>query len=563
MRRLHARWERAHGAQGEGGFTLVEVLLAMFLIVAMMVVTIGVLLSSLVTIAVARQRQSGAALATQSIESMRALPYSTVTAGSAAGCDTTLGLAATTDNVSGAGASAVFSPSSTVLAIAPETLVVNTQSPCAYTTTVDSTTYTVRQYVTRSATSDAFALTAIATWKKKNGQAGTSVERTETFSPGGCLQDSLHPFSGPCQAAFSARGGTDAMSVSVTPVDAAGVPQAAEPSITLVLPAASSTLEVEQSVALTSTGVAAGGVDSTGTASSSPQVLTAGSDPTSTVQQTFSGVVSVPGRSTTSVLGATTLTAATGTTTGSLGGAVSAGSGACLMPTATGAAAAVSTGPAGALRPCAVAGLVHGGPATLALGGAQLFTSEGVRTSAGAAQVYKGTSAGVCGATAPGCARASAARSIGTARFLPGVAPVGLWQLTGLTESAVAERGATTPTPTQARSGTLRLWTGVAYTDVPLTGLDATYVWDSTGTGFPPVTAGSVTVTGTLVVTTGGSTLDGASDCADEACVVQVDSGSISGRFTVTDTAAGQAWAVDVQLGGATAVAAYQEAPVA
>ncbi|MGN8245518.1 hypothetical protein ACTHAM_002641 [Cellulomonas soli] len=563
MRLPKSPWERVHGAREDDGFTLVEVLLAMFLIVAMMVVTIGVLLSSLVTIAVAKQRQSGAALATQSIESMRALPYATVTAGSASGCDASLGLSATTDYVGGSGAGVVFAPARTVLDIPAETLVVNTQSPCAFTTTVDATTYTVRQYVTRSATSDAFALTAIATWTKKDGKAGTSVERSETFSPGGCLQDSLHPFSGPCQAAFSARGGTDAMSVSVTPVDAAGVPQTPDPTLTLVLPAASSTLEVEQSVALTSTAVAAGGVDSTGVASSPPQVLTAGSDPTSTVQQTFAGVVSAPGRSTTSALGPSALTASTGPTTGSLGGAVSAGSGTCLMPNLAGSTSAVSTGPAGALRPCAVTNLVSGARASLDLGGTDLFTASGVRTSAGAAQVYKGTSAGVCGATAPGCARASAARSIGTAQFLPTIAPVGLWQLTGLSEAAVAERGAPTPTPTQARTGTLRLWDGGGYTDVPLAGLNATYVWDETGTGFAPVTDAGLTVTGTLVVTAGGSTLGGPTGCADEACVVQSDSGSISGRFTVTETATGQAWAVDVQLGGATAVAAYQEAPVA
>ncbi|WP_448629392.1 hypothetical protein [Cellulomonas soli] len=127
----------------------------------------------------------------------------------------------------------------------------------------------------------------------------------------------------------------------------------------------------------------------------------------------------------------------------------------------------------------------------------------------------------------------------------------------------MAERGAPTPTPTQARTGTLRLWDGGSYTDVPLTGLNATYVWDETGTGFAPITDNGLTVTGTLVVTAGGSTLGGPTGCADEACVVQSDSGSISGRFIVTEAATGQAWAVDVQLGGATAVAAYQEAPVA
>lgn len=559
MRRAAQILRRERGT--DEGFTLIEIIVAMFIVVTIMTAVLGVTIAALTTLAQARQRQSGAALATESIEALRALPYDTVTAGLAGGCNATLGLAATTEFVTTVGATKTFTPPASLLAISAETLVVNSQSPCARTVLQGRTTYTVRQYVTKAPSGNGFHITSVTSWTKHDGALSYSVERSTTFSPGGCLLGTLHPFSGPCQAAFTGRGSTGAINLNVTDIT---VPTAPVSLGSLTLPAVSSNVAVEQTVSLTSVGIGAGGLDGAGAGLSTVFAAEANSDPTSgssdryqpsvqtiTSGNVSSGVLSIP----------------SAVSTVEVKGRVDADTTWCKMPTAAGWQA-VSTGPTAALRPCSWGTVAQPGSATATLLGSELLRATGIAGSAAGANVFQGATAGVCGATSPGCARSSASRTIPSLVFASPVGASGLFEIAALSEFALSEKGLAATTGSLARSGTLKVWDGAAYVDVPLNATtEGSWCWGASPspcpvgpTTFPAVTVGTLTIEGALTVTKPGTTAAGPADCAESACVATRTTGSIGGSFTVTDGVS--VYQVDVGVGAVAAVAGFQAAPV-
>ena len=548
---------RAADSDRDDGFTLIEIILAMFIVVAVMTTVLGLVVSALGTLAQSRQRQSGSALATEAIESLRALPYTTVTAGAPGGCNASLGLSATNTYVTSVGLAQTFTPPVALLSVPAEILVVNNQSPCQRTILQGNTTYTVRQYVTQSSTTDAYNVTSIASWTKHGGAAAYSVERSTTFSPGGCLVNTLHPFSGPCQAAFSGRAGSDSFNLTVTQVDPTD-PSIAGPLIgSLTLPAVSSSVEVEQTVALMSTGIGAG-AHAAGTGVVTNRVLEANSDPTSGSARNYAQGYTIPGGSMSPTPAA--FSASSSSTT--LNGDVAASTAVCTLPTALGSLA-IATGPAGALRPCSVATISGPGNATAALSSTALLCASGISGSAGAANIVGALTAGVCGASSPGCVHSSVTRAVGLLTFAPAVGASGLWEISTLKEYAVSEAGASAGAPTATRSGTLKLWNGTTYAPpVTLSGTtEGTWSW-GTGPGatYPAVTAGAMTITGSLTITRAGSTASGPADCVASACVSTQKSGSFAGSFQVTSPDG--TYRVDMALGGVSAISAYQAAPV-
>lgn len=540
----------------DDGFTLIEIILAMFIVVALMTTVLGLTVSALGTLAQARQRQSGSALATESLESMRALPYATVVAGAPGGCNAALGLANTNTYVTTAGLGLAFTPPAELLSIPAEQLVVNTQSPCVRTVIQGATTYTIRQYVTKSSTSDGFNLTSIASWTKHGGAAATSVERSVTFSPAGCLLDTLHPFSGPCQAAFSGRAGSDAINVTVTQVDPVD-PSIVGPLIgSLNLPAASASIEVEQTVAITSTGIGAGAQDAVNSGVVTARVLEANSDPTSGSSRFFSQGYTVPG----GTLSPSPAAFAASSSSIQLKGDTAASTTVCTLPTASGTLG-VATGPTGELRPCGVATVDVPGNATAHLFGDGLLDASGITIKTGSANIAGGSTAGVCGALAPGCVRSSVSRTVGQLTFAAAAGPSGMWQVINLDEYAMSEKGSTAGTPVGSRSGTLLLWDGAAYTTVNLSATTSgTWSWGAAPSTYPAIVSGGLTITGSLTVTSAGATTTGPADCAASACVTTSRTGSIAGSFLVTSP--GGSYRVDVALGGVGAISAYQAAPV-
>ena len=326
---------------------------------------------------------------------------------------------------------------------------------------------------------------------------------------------------------------------------------------------------VEQTVTVTSTAIGAGGSDAAGAGAPEAFVRVANSDPTSTSPRFYSASPPWTGGSVTP----SPLTMTAVASSGSLAGDIAADTATCLMPTASGAQVGISTGATTPpeLRPCGYSKVSLPGAASLVLPSARLIDISNVSGFVGAAHIFQGSTPGVCGASAPGCARSAAYRSIASiafARGVPAAASPGIWLITGLQEYALAERGAPASTPSGSRSGTLQVWNGVTYDSVSLTNTtEQTWTWGAAPVppavippGFPAVTVGGVTITGSLSITQASSSTFIPTGCLASACLGTRQSGTISGSFTVTSPEG--TFDVNVNIGGVSAVAGYQAAPV-
>jgi len=215
VRRLIER-QRHSLASHDAGFTLIEIIVAMVLMLSVLTALLGVLVSSLQTVAQARQRQAATAQATQTLERLRAIPYSALTIADPAFWPPSPAL----DYVAVAGAVATFTPTAGLPGVS-ETLVVNEYSGTRAFVLVDGVTYIVQTYVTKAvpigAGGQAYNLTAIVKWTSSvNHTERRTVERSTAYSPSGCLSTAQHPFSGPCQAYFTAQAGLSAGGFTVT-----------------------------------------------------------------------------------------------------------------------------------------------------------------------------------------------------------------------------------------------------------------------------------------------------------------------------------------------------------
>lgn len=160
-----------------------------------------VLTGSMVNVAFARQRQVANHLATQAMEQVRALPFSTL----AAGLDRT-DLATADPNISvvGSGATAVytFTPTNETIPTGNSGTAQVPLNPHRQTKVVNGTTYTVAVYPTNyQGSTTSFRATVIASWTGsfRKGLVAAVSTQTILFSPAGCVSSATHPFASPCQ----------------------------------------------------------------------------------------------------------------------------------------------------------------------------------------------------------------------------------------------------------------------------------------------------------------------------------------------------------------------------
>jgi prepilin-type N-terminal cleavage/methylation domain-containing protein len=589
---------RAACREPDDGFTLIEVIVAMFVTVLVMTALTYAVISSLTTIQQARQRQTATALATQQLERLRALPYDTVTQPDGAST-----VEAGLQYVTSSGAGATFAPASALLPGVAETLVVNTVSGQWDDVKVDRVTYRVQTYVTRAVPtlsgSQTYNLTAIVRWTSSVSPEGReTVLRSTTFSPAGCLSTVTSPFAAPCQAYYTIRAGESLSGVTITnPVDSSAAMLGLDASkLQLDFATVSSNFLVEQ----TATGNA-GAVTSAASTAGSGAAETGGeaagvavdSDPSSVPAQSLAA--STPPHSsatlTASGTGGTLALRPSTSDSGSARAAIFADAATCVGAKGV----PLTTGPGSALRACASSTQqTAGAPAALtytAPDGTGLtlatFGTTGAPSRAVAA-VLAATNSGVCaGGGVIDCAHAASSRSIGAVGFGTDsftAAPAGftsskgLWSLDGIREYVQTEEGSSALPPAFTRSGTLVVWTGSGYQSValanyatPATGsVLASETWDVPTTtvrygGVEVDYAGSVTVqrpsvkhlpeTRTGVVAT---------DCKVDACETSVDaSGSVTSQITVTirdGATVLTTFAVVSDLGGLTAQATYKAA---
>ena len=602
MRRLMERQRRAL-ASHDAGFTLIEIIVAMVLVVIVMTALLGIVVSSLITVAQARQRQMATGLATQSLEQLRAIPYLTLTTSDA----TNFPLSTPIDYVSGTSPNYRFTPTAGILPGVNEALVVNEYSGKRVTPApVDGVSYTVQTYVTKPAPTgageQAYNITATVTWSSPSSPTSrTIVERSTAYSPAGCLSTANHPFSGPCQAYFTAKAGLSAAGFTVTNSTDSTAPILGMNGrlLALDLPDLSTSLQIEQTAsgtALAGTSgarsVTTGGTTSIGNVAAATSV---DSDPSSTPNQSASVTKSQSSVTPTTLTGTGTLSATptNGDTAGSAA-AIAAASSTCSDGDSSGTP--LNTGPdSTSLRPCASANarqlstgaaITYAPPSGITVSVLSLAAAPSL-SHAVAAQLA-GTNGTACstspGASAPGCAHSAAFRSMGDlivgAPTTGGTSSLttanGLFRVTGLTESVVAERGiGAAATPTYSRAGHIYFWNGSGYTDVnlanykdPASGLvPASETWNISTPVTINYTTGSVTVsmTASITVQRPQRTVSDPTGCLADACVAQINGGGgIRAQTTFVVTSGGTEltrFVLVADVGGLLAQSTYKAAP--
>ena len=591
-----ARIRFSRGRAPDDGFTLVEIILAMFLTVVVMTALLSVLVSSLKTVAQARERQTATALATQSLEQLRALPYDSITGSDA----TTYPMSAGLEYVTVSGSTVTFTPAA-VLPGVSETLVVNEYSGKRATSVVDGVSYVVQTYVTKAPLTttqqQAFNLTTLVEWTSTvYPTTRTTVQRSVDFSPAGCLSTAQRPFSAPCQAYFTAQSGIVAAGFSVTnAIDSTqDIPGISGHLVELSLPTLSANLQIEQTASGTADGDTSGAraVDTTPSiAGGKSAAVAVDSDPSSTPGQSASTTAN-QSSGTVSLTGAAGTISAAPTTGDSAAAAAAIAADSTTCRNGDPAGTGLATGPTGQLRPCADASVLQsatsggitytspiGTDVTLVSLGTSSTSSRAVAANLATANPGVACTAGA-GATAPGCAHAMTSRSLGdvvVGRPGTGSGPLdvnkGLFNVTGLTESARSEEGTGAGAPQYSRAGTLQYWNGTGYTSVdlsayasPPSGLTpASDSWtiDPVTTVFPDGL--HVTMEGSVTVQRPQITTSGPADCTAQACVAQVNGGGsvrATTVFTVTDASGVEVtkFVLVSDLGGLVAQSTYKAA---
>lgn len=590
-------WRRYDGdADGsDRGFSLVEVILAMAIIAGVLASMLGIVVSSLTTVAQARQRQTATALATQGIELLRALPYDTVTLNHAGDTPDATATYAVFE-------SGVYHLRTTLPSLnLNEQLMVNDVSGRTKDITVDEVTYRVHTYVTLAA-NDAFNLTVLVTYTStvSHGQRVTA-QRSVTFSPTGCLSTAQNPFAAPCQAYFTATAGQTLGGITVTNPDDGTAPilgfdSAGGTTLELGLASNGATLFVEQTASANSNAMTSGAAQDSATPGSSggvTSVAAVDSDPSSLPNPplitTTTGQTSAA-QSLTGSAGTLTVKPGTGDSGRSAAAIYAAGTH-CIDPNGAG----LNTGPDSThLRPCASSQVT--GPTSAATlnylpnspGGFESMTLPILSvagTSTEARAVAAQLAAANCTAGGPvgvGCAYGAARRTLGEVRvgypLTGGVGPVGmndgLVRLSGLSEQVGAEEGQGAQLPSYTRTGHISVWTSAnIYADLDLSAgasgswpVDAQILYTS-----PSGKQLTLHYTGTVIVspaqqvrTPATRTGDLNLDCQDQACVSQYNGGSavvlsLSVSVLENGTEIGS-FGIAANLGGLTSQATFKAA---
>jgi hypothetical protein len=349
--------------------------------------------------------------------------------------------------------------------------------------TVGVTHYTVRAYVTyynNVTTNNTFRITVEVTWTnaQRGGVSSKVTAQSIAFSGSGCLSSATHPFAAPCQPFFYGSGSWDAGGIVVT-----GAIEGLDlDSAQLVLPEDSSNMQIEQISAVQ--GIAhSSGVSLKLQSQSQPT--------TSALQRAASSADNDPSQpgndySSTTVAGSGSAISATG-----------GGSQLVLTPSSGDPGDTTSTTTASLANPAAPC------PLTMSQADKQPCGSSNIRQVAGmsatldlqpnASPLGLATLASVADSPAPatsftnrdlqtgfdGVVRTQASRSIGSVVIagLPANLPASdlplgwngsLIQITGFTDSVVAEAGTNTLAPSVAASGTITYWNGAGYSSVAI-----------------------------------------------------------------------------------------------
>jgi type II secretory pathway pseudopilin PulG len=474
-------WKLSLRIRSEGGFTLIELMVAVGVILVTLLALAYTATIGFSDIALARQRQSANGLANQTIEQVRALPFDTLKAGLAnndVGADPNI-----TVNTCGV-------PPPTQYCYGGERIptgnnpAVEPLVPHQRAVTVGPTAYTISTYVTyfdNDVTSNAFRISVLVTWTNPARRGVSTQVETQTvaFSGEGCLSTATHPFAGPCQPFFYGTAAAGAARVEVT----GEIADIEFERASLLLPWESSNVQVEQ---ISSTqGIAQG--------SGATMKLLNQTEQTTGLDRVASGAENDPSQAGldygTAVLLGTggSLQAADGNGRNSI--TVSNSAGDTGSTTSTTSASVVNP-----VNPCPVTGLSEndyqpcGSSKSRQAAGMWADLVLKKNTDLGTARLIDLLAAPVEGSSfshrqlqagVDGMIHSAVTRSIGT--LTVGALPSGLdpsaipagWggyfiRVSGYSDSVTAQTGTGTGAPVVTRSGTVSYWNGLGYSSIAI-----------------------------------------------------------------------------------------------
>lgn len=580
----------------DGGFTLLEIVVAMVILATVLLSLIGVQLSSLQTVTLAKQRQQASALADQTMEQLRALPYDTVTSGLLS-TDTAGDPNITT--VSGVLTFApTYDPSISEQLVTSSTQTAAPLVPHVQTIQVGNVPYDVRTYVSRVDPTQPLGdwLTVIVTWSSgsTHGASKSVAVRSQLFSPTGCnaASTATRPFAGPCQAFFYTDAGTAPAGITISPTTAGQnlVSGIDATNLEADLPGMSVRTQNEQIVSTQSsvTATAMHLTSSSGTATwgNETGVSAADTDPATGTggAGTVATVVNSDGTltSTSSAVGGFSLTAASTAAGDAFSTTTAAATPACnddLGVAITGgqACSATDVTPSGNYQASLQLTPSDHGPLNMVLSQVNSLSSGGIWRAFGARLTapqgtHCTTTSGI-GCAASGAQRSFAAIAAGTLPSGNGsndVVPSGftsMVQMSGFSATAHAEAGiGVGPASTASRTITgLAYWNGTSMVS-PTVGASGLSVTLGSVTGSYGTNEGSYTITvnGTLSIPPVASP---ATTCGTASCTVvaTVPGVTITLQYTIKapDGATLGSFTVLTSTGDTVAQANYKAAPSA
>lgn len=589
-----SRWQRKLSERDEG-FSLVELVVAMFILGIVLIALIGVQISAMITISDSSRTQQATAYANEAMETLRAMPWDTLNKGNVPNFNTAGG---NTDPYftggSNSGTVTVDGETYTVRFASTNTQNLGVPRPPLFDSSGSNHVVMsdpakpdfkvdVRAYIVNSLDGSAgsVGLLVIASWKDaKHGTTREIALRSSAY-PGssGCGDLATQPYLVSCQDRFmfSSASGYVSTSLSATPPNSTDLAPVIEGSTLQEISVRAAYVTARgESVQVSQTGgkVSRGGVterdmplsgntvgpstergyteiatlasDNFAVSGGPPadQIETIGSA-SSTATSILSGLWKAEARSDDGRSGSSR----SSTTQACLGSQLVAGS-PCAYTTLAGSAelkASLS------FDTQTMFPMLRSGSATSTAGGGRFVATK------------PGTMFGCQTLGSSGCASAAATYAEGSIKF--GAFASGAWvesptylvEIANYSDSVLAQRGSmqASTAPTMTRSGTVRFWNGSSYATVALnetsTGVLAqsgTVTW-SPGAGITVTASAAVSATPVSVQTLGEVPVV---TCSTDACATSATAGSVTVNLryqVVTPTGAWDIYQSSVITGSA------------
>lgn len=597
-----SRW-RCKLSERDEGFSLVELIVAMFILGIVLVSLIGVQLSAMITITDATRRQQATSYANEAMETLRGMPWDTLTKGNVAGFQTAGGNsdpyytgsnAAGTVNVDGAAYVVRLATTNPQVLATPRPPLfdsLGSNHMVMSDPAKPGVTFDVRAYIVNSldGTAGSVGLLVVVSWHDaKHGDRKEIALRSSAY-PGssGCGDLSVQPYLVSCQDRFTFGGASGYISTTLTATESssstlASVVEGADlQELTVRSGFVSSdgeSVQVSKVGGKASRGGATKrdlppGPSATGASSSNgyAEIPTTASDnyavsggPTPDQLVTIGAAAS----SATSVSGDHSWQVAAKADDLRTGSSRSSTTQACLGAQLFAGAPCTYTSLAGSTTDFKTA-LSYDGHTMY-----PMLRTGSATSTAGAGRFVlttPGASYGCQTLASSGCASALSTYAEGSIKF--GVFSTGHWnetstplvEIANYSDSVLAQRGVLemATAPAMTRSAIVRVWDGLAYVTVPLTETSSGIIAQSGTVTWSP--DGGVTVTAYAAVSSTPVSSPPLGEnpvvnCKSDACVVRATAGSVTVNIhyqVVTPTAS---WDISQStvIAGSVATASFE-----